>query len=125
MVAYNFQKRFADLVASGEKQQTIRAPRRGRSRHARSGETINLFTGLRTKQVRRLKEATCTGCYPIMIHRDSIHIGWPEGTKNLIASDADTFAQADGFESFDDMQRWFQKTHELPFLGVLIQWVPR
>ena len=49
MVAYNFQKQFADAVERGEKRQTIRAPRRD-GRHAKVGDKLQLYTGMRTKQ---------------------------------------------------------------------------
>ena len=52
MPAYNFQKQFAPLVESGQKRQTIRAI--GKRRHARPGESLQLYTGQRTKACRKL-----------------------------------------------------------------------
>ena len=43
MVAYNFQARFAAAVASGQKRQTIRAPRKGNG-HAKPGDRLQLYT---------------------------------------------------------------------------------
>ena len=45
MVAYSFKARFVPLIREGLKTQTIRAQR---SRHARPGELIQLFSGMRT-----------------------------------------------------------------------------
>lgn len=52
MAAYNFQKRFATLIESGDKNHTIR--RIGKRRHASPGEAIQLYTGMRTKFCRKL-----------------------------------------------------------------------
>ena len=60
MPAYTFQSRFAPLVASGEKRQTIRAI--GKRRHAAVGDRIQLYTGMRTKACRKLvtPDPVCT-----------------------------------------------------------------
>ena len=55
MVAYSFKKQFAYPVEKGYKLQTIRASRK--TRHARPGESIQLYTGMRTKQCRKLVRA--------------------------------------------------------------------
>jgi hypothetical protein len=52
MPAYNFQKQFAPLVQSGEKRQTIRTL--GKRSHAQPGNKLQLYTGMRTKQCRKL-----------------------------------------------------------------------
>lgn len=57
MVAYNFQARFAPDVAAGRKLQTIRAE--GRRAHAKAGDRVQLYTGMRTKACRKLAEGTC------------------------------------------------------------------
>lgn len=51
MVAYSFQKRFVEPIRSGRKRQTIRADRK---RHARPGEVLQLYSGMRTNAI-----ATC------------------------------------------------------------------
>ena len=117
MVAYNFQARFADAVASGAKRQTIRAPRK--NGHALVGSPIQLYTGLRTKDARKLREPDplCVKSTYCAIREDSITLG------NLPTVDLDEFAQRDGFENFDAMKAWFRGTHGLPFIGQLIMWV--
>jgi hypothetical protein len=52
MVAYSFNRRFVPAIESGIKSQTIRAPRR---RHARPGEWLQLYTGMRTKSCRLIR----------------------------------------------------------------------
>ena len=118
MVAYNFQARFAEAVASGRKTQTIRATREGRSRHAKPGDPLQLYTGLRTKAARKLRTPD-----PICIRSTYCNIhetGVTTGTNPKI--DLDAFAQNDGFADFADMKAWFRETHGLPFIGQLIVW---
>lgn len=116
MVAYNFQARFADDVASGVKRQTIRAPRK--TRHAAAGEPIQLYTGLRTKATRKLRDPDpiCTKSTYCAIYEDGITTG------NHPPTDLDEFAQRDGFKNFEAMKAWFRDTHGLPFIGQLIAW---
>lgn len=116
MVAYNFQARFADAVENGLKRQTIRA--RGKRRHAKPGDAIQLYTGMRTKSCRKLGDATCLASVAIVIDRNALIIagtsvyGWHRTCR----------ARDDGFDSFDSMVDWFEQTHGLPFRGELIKW---
>jgi uncharacterized protein YqfB (UPF0267 family) len=64
VVAYSFQQRFAPPILSGTKQQTIRADRK---RHARPGEEMQLYTGMRTKQCELICRTTCISVVPITI----------------------------------------------------------
>jgi uncharacterized protein YqfB (UPF0267 family) len=56
MVAYSFNKQFVDAIRSGRKHPTIRA---NRKRHARPGEMLQLYTGMRTR--------TCTKIVPDVV----------------------------------------------------------
>lgn len=121
MVAYNFQAQFAEDVRTGKKRQTIRAPRKD-GRHAKQGDKVQLYTGMRTKFCRKLREAVCHDACTIRIEADKI---WTLNPQEL-HDDLDGFAQLDGFASWEEMRDWFDKTHGLPFTGVLIRWlVPR
>ncbi len=117
MVAYNFQARFAEAVSTRQKRQTIRAKRK--TRHARKGEPVQLYTGLRSKAVRKLvsPDPVCINSLGLTISDDKITYagGIPE-------FDVDGFAQRDGFKDFADMKAWFGETHGLPFEGQLIMW---
>lgn len=108
-----FQPRFAPLVESGAKFQTIRntpkvLPRVGDRVSCRE------WTGkpYRSKQ-RVLREAEITLVGPVRI----------EFQETASRANHD-FARNDGFEDFWDMLAWFEKTHGLPFDGILIQWKP-
>lgn len=116
MVAYNFQARFADAVAGRLKRQTIRAVRK--SRHASAGEPIQLFTGMRTRDCRKLidPDPVCIKSTYCHIYEGGITLG------NHKPVDIDDFARRDGFMDFDDMKAWFRETHGLPFIGQLIVW---
>lgn len=79
MVAYSFQKRFLPKIVAGlepgpwlpgMKRHTMRQPRSGRSRHARPGETIQLYTGMRTKHCRQVGRVRCIGLVPMCVAFD-------------------------------------------------------
>lgn len=128
MVAYNFQTRFADAVASGKKHQTIRAPRKD-GRHALVGDRLQLYTGMRRKSCRKLVEPdpVCVSVYQIRISATALQLcgatldldcadPWRGEFPNLIA-------RRDGFANFREMRDWFDETHGLPFDGFLITWL--
>lgn len=115
MVAYNFQKRFAPLVESGEKRQTIRPV--GKRRHARPGDALQLYTGMRTKSCRKLRDETCKTIEPIVINPSGdIYI-----SEGLVTNPIVT-AKRDGFETVEDFIAFFRDTHGLPFQGFLVRW---
>ncbi len=123
MVAYSFQPRFVEPIRAGTKRQTIRAI--GKRRHARAGEPVQLYTGMRTKACRKILEVD-----PIVEDVREIALHITDDLMGLIADgdpvedfDADAFAQADGFADWDTMHRWWRLTHGVGrFEGVLIRW---
>lgn len=65
MVAYSFQKQFVAPILSGIKRQTIRSERR---RHARPGETLQLYTGMRTRHCTKIMpDPVCVGLDEVSI----------------------------------------------------------
>ncbi|MBV6487608.1 MAG: hypothetical protein GHHEDOFH_01555 [Pseudorhodoplanes sp.] len=116
MVAYSFQGRFADAVERGEKRQTIRA--NGKRRHARPGDKLQLYTGMRTTACRKLRDAVCHDACPILIERDSVYTFHPPEFL-----DPEQVARLDGFSSWAEMRDWFDSVHGLPFRGVMIRWL--
>lgn len=101
MVAYSFQNQFATFVANGLKRQTTRPIRK--NRHAKIGDKLQLFTGLRTKECRKLltKEPICTAVDAIEIHlSDCTHAKIERIVVNgreLLDDEVEAFAKADGF----------------------------
>lgn len=116
MVAFSFRAQFADLVASGVKCQTIRKTKR-----AKKGDRIQLYTGMRTKVCRKLVDHD-----PVCVLVDYVGIR-PEyltlGNTNLHEGNADDFARRDGFKDYDDMVKWFSETYGSPyFQGYVHVW---
>lgn len=117
MVAYNFQARFAEDVESGRKCQTIRLL--GKRRHAQPGDMLQLYTGMRSPGCRLLREAPCVVALAVSIDeagRISV------GGQPLDGTDADLFAQADGFAIAEELVDYFRDAAGLPFRGVVIKW---
>lgn len=115
MTAINFQKRFAGVVQAGRKTQTIRA-----SVRYKVGAELQLYTGMRTKQCRKLADAICTKISTIRISKKGIEVhGY---TQKWGTIGAELFAEHDGFKDSEEMLDWFDSTHGLPFNGYLIEW---
>ena len=119
MAAYNFKKRFAPLVESGEKRQTIRAERKD-GRKPRIGETLYLYTGMRTKGCRRLLKSQCQSVEEIKIFNNIIIVS---GTW-LEPYEVAALTRDDGFENENEFFEFFKEEHGLPFRGLLIKWEP-
>ncbi len=134
MPALNFMKSMAPLVESGAKRQTIRRPGR-----FKVGDTIQLYTGQRTKACRKLGKAICTSVVPIVIdfRRTSGEIDVPHVKYNgKLVSDSVLIAIAfrDGFGSPQKNQEeryreavarfmaFFEDHYGLPFEGEIIEW---
>lgn len=137
MVAYSFAPQFVAPIEARTKLQTVRGHRR---RHARVGEPIQLYTGMRTKQCRKLitPDPVCIGLHPITIALDaqaeqlitSITVG------HVALSDVgiERFAERDGFTTLAKgfarrrMGEFWLKAHTEPgvrwveFEGVCIRW---
>ena len=121
MPLYNFQKRFAPKVRSGEKLQTIR---KRRKRPTVEGDILYLYTGLRSKNAEKLRETPCIRVLPIEIHESGVKVGasWIHHGVRL-----NKFARADGFADADDFYKFWRDVHGLtrdnPLRGFeLIQW---
>lgn len=114
MVAFNFSPEFADDVASGKKRQTIR-----RTKRAKPGDPVTLYTGQRTKACRKLGEGVCEVVDYVGIRPDGITLG----NTSKHPRDIDDFARADGFANFKAMVAWFEKKYGSPyFQGFVHRW---
>lgn len=122
MVAYSFKKQFLPRIEKGLKHQTIRA---NRKRHARPGERLQLYCGMRTKHCFKIiEDPVCTSVEPIKIHVGKTRIGFIKlNSKLLEGLDLHNLARDDGFEDLHDMWNFWAKEHgEGVFDGVLIKW---
>lgn len=131
MIADSFKSRFAAPILTSTKTQTIRADRK---RHARPGEMVQLFTGMRMRQCRRLGETQCVAVERVLIvlpHRRQpprIVVNALEGEFVRGATwgmSLNAFDLQDGFRSFDAMVASWRKNHPgQDEFGVLIRWQP-
>jgi hypothetical protein len=136
MVAYSFNKRFAGPIQRGIKTQTIRPPRK---RHARPGEAVSLFCGMRTRECFRIvPDPTCTEVLHVelmpMRNRIVLHTGRDEvGAMRAIYTihgplSLDRFAILDGFSDWAEMKAFWLVTYpeasdpELYWDDILINW---
>lgn len=123
MVAYNFHRRFVPLIQQGLKRQTIR--KYGLKRHARPGERMQLYTGMRTLYCEKvIEDPLCSAVSPISI---SVRGGMFLSVRlnHVAVLHLDRFAIDDGFVDAGDMMKFWLETHgTAPFEGVLIEWSP-
>ena len=123
MPAYSFRARFAEDVESGAKAQTIR-PRR--KRPTKVGDMLYMFTGMRTKQCRKLGQWRCTSVEPLRIRPPvgkcflgAITLNDWRLTPNEIVS----LACADGFDSAQEFYDFFEKLYGIPTKDLeIIKW---
>ncbi len=119
-----FKPRFAELISSGAKRQTIRPMPK---RMPDVGDIIDCrqWSGLpyRSKQIRLGEyEVEAVGRVFLSERAFELHL---HGRIFIASKDtymARDFAQADGFDSFGEMVDWFVENHGLPFHGILIKW---
>ncbi len=122
MVAYSFKARFEAGIRDGWKTQTIRA---GRARHARPGQMMQLFVGMRTKLCRKIcADVRCTEVMAVEIRFKAS--GLIEGifTDQVPVLDLEAFALRDGFSDLSEMSAFWRASHgkQDVFHGVLIEW---
>ena len=127
MPAYNFAAQFAGAVENGTKRQTIRRPR---THPTMPGQTLYLYTGMRTKSCRQLDVAICKEVRPVIIEPvrlpdGSAQVGriWINNIELSLPAKR-RLAIADGFASISDMMDWFAQTYTDDQLQdlVLIRW---
>lgn len=140
MVAYSFRPRFIDPIIAGlepgpllpgMKRQTIRGANGGK-RHARPGELVQLYTGMRTRSCKLLGVARCTVVEPVVLLLDPpglVIIGstMTPNDEGEAARQLDAFAMHDGFRDWQDLVAFWAAEHAgvTRFEGVLIRWEPR
>lgn len=142
MPVYGFKQQFIEPIKTGTKGGTIRVPRKipakwsdfARNRHpgghASPGETLFLYYALRTRQCQLIAEKLCLGAAMIGLHfapERRVHIILDERSKlHYRGRDLDEFARFDGFESFDQLEEFWKRTHGAVniFDGWHIRWLP-
>lgn len=142
MVAYSFKQRFVQPIRVGlsrislsfdcpPKRQTIRAI--GKRRHARPGETLQLYFAQRSPQCEKIGDARCISVQEIRLvfgRTQEVRIapGCPDFELMRSRERLDEFATGDGFDDWDDMHEFWKREHGGkrlgPFVGMLIRWEP-
>lgn len=128
MGLYNFKPQFAPWILDGSKRHTIRPERRNPDK---PGNTVYLYTGLRTRKCTRLLVAECVAVRPVVIDTEGIHI---DG-DTLSRSEANELAYIDGFREWGKDRAWemlmacwtdgsISPQYRLPFRGHIIHWKP-
>jgi len=133
VVAYSFRPRFIAPILAGTKRQTIRGDRK---RHARPGEELQLFTGMRTQHCKLIGRALVEAVHPITLFLgDHPQRGWSTSwsescpdprfaTYACWPKDCNEFARRDGFKSWKELEAFWAAEHPGldRFEGVLIRW---
>ena len=118
MPAINFRSEFAAAVEAGRKRQTIRPLRKDNRKPCKPGDPLYLYTGLRTKNARKLGEGLCTRVRRIVVVTGATAV---DG-RNLTLENQYRLAIDDGFGDQIEMIRWLKAIHGLPFQGWIINW---
>jgi hypothetical protein len=130
MVAYSFKKQFAMPILDGTKGGTIRGHRK---RHGRPGETLQLYTGMRTAHCKLISKKTCLACVPIWLglRSDEVNVALDRDNQGgLILKKPralDALAVFDGFVNWDEMKFFWLKDEDFAepasFAGWHIRWL--
>lgn len=124
MPAYNFQKRFVPMILSGRKNTTIRARRK--HGNAEPGKSVQLYTGMRTKQCRKIiNDPLCYQVTPIIIDIDKqLNLQIVLANRQLLGPEKFDLVYSDGFDTLDQFAAFFISQYELPAQLYLIEWEP-
>jgi hypothetical protein len=123
MPQIGFKKQLAPKVLSGEKPFTLRALRKD-GRDPKAGQTLYMFTGLRTKQCKRIAEKPCRFAVTVKLSWHSIMIP-TIGTLNQI-EELELFSKLDGFQNYLEFCQFHQITPGMKSKPMrLIAWVTR
>lgn len=155
MSAYSFKRRFVNPIRIGlglvpiepkiiddpdsssgysleakvrPKRQTIRAE--GKRRHARPGEIVQLYHGMRTKQCFKIGDGRCISARPIKLSFIAWGCAIIDGGKTsddcFYDEKLNSFAHSDGFEDWESLKEFWRKEHSdvEEFEGILIKWEP-
>ena len=159
MVAYSFKRRFVDPIRVGlgleiapakivavsgpgpmkvgdsvtfptpaPKRQTIRA--HGKRRHARPGDELQLYCGMRTKGCFLIGRARCVAVENLTLWHGTgdlkLDLTVMLGGKLLGPRQLAAFARGDGFTDAADMARFWNEEHgaRAKWQGIVVRWEP-
>jgi hypothetical protein len=101
----------------------------GRRKHACIGDTLQLYTAMRTKKCKLIGKAECTAVYEIEILFDDDEEYEGVISRPPLVMLLDEFARRDGFKDWSEMKAFWREHHPETvrageFKGLLIQWGP-
>ena len=118
---------FIDKILSGEKRQTIRKAGK-KWENVKVGDKLTLYTGLRTKECRKLGEAEVKSIEDIKLYIEYNHYRDTYYTEILIDNKIPTdceinkLVKADGFRNIYYFLKFFQDHYGNNFKGKIIKW---
>lgn len=116
MTAFSFKPVFVPKILSGEKLSTIRSTRR-----CNVGDTMQLYTGLRTKKCKKLIDVVCIGIAPITINK--LEIWRISKTEGNVRPSPLFFHEQEGFKNTQDFIEFFREEYDLPYKGWIHAWL--
>ena len=120
MALINFSRKdFIKAVVEGSKHFTIRQLRK---KPIRKGEALQLYTGLRTKQAEKLRDAVCKNTWDIKIENKKDELLFSLNGKQLSLKEVKDISKNIGFESVEGWIEYFKEKYKFPFKGQLIEW---
>ena len=115
---------FIDKILSGEKRQTIRRAS-PEWKNVKAGDKLTLYTGLRTKECRKLGEAVVESITPIFL-TPATGRAWvrlPFGLAGLHDDDLELIALMDGFPNLSRFCEFFARKYGFETLEFyVIRW---
>jgi hypothetical protein len=121
-----FKPRFAALVQAGKKFQTVRpVPKRAQDM-PRPGDLFDARVWLGRPRCSKTSKLLAEPAPICFVRSITIHAtGQLEiDGRYLSTVEMEAFARADGFADLAEMLAWFQAEHDLPFTGIVIDWLP-
>lgn len=113
-----FKPQFVEPILNGTKIHTIREDKKNRWQYGRS---IQMATGVRTKNYKCFAQRVCLGFRTIEINPNTKTVIFTQANgQNHTLNDLqiELLALNDGFKTVQDFWNWFNK----PFKGKLIFW---
>lgn len=115
---------FIDKVLSGEKRQTIRCNSQ-KWKNVKAGDKLTLYTGLRTKQCRKLGEALVESITEVAFCGAGLICPITQGRweRWLTDDEVDELVMRDGFDDAYDFWQFFDAHYpERPIEMKVIRW---
>lgn len=113
---------FIDKILSGEKRQTIRRAS-SKWKNVKVGDKLTLYTGLRSKQCRKLGEAFVESIEDVAFGAGICSIAQGHWERLLTDGEVDELARRDGFDDVYDFWQFFDAHYpERPIRMKVIRW---